>query len=178
MIDQIFSAITVPGVPSFLGPQFRSQADAPPVIVWEPSTGQFAYGKRVNKYDSPDPRSLATCTLKVTCYLWAAWPEGTPFPAGYDQSTADYKQLWELIRTFLVALRAAAPGAYHLGDLRLLTEEGNAFTELGKAAEVDVYWDIPVTADPLQSVTISSEDNLQMEGTLDTANPVTEAPSP
>lgn len=175
MIDQIFSQVSVAGVPSYLGPEYLAQNDAPPSIVWVPESGQFDYGKRVTRYTSDEPRSIATCKLKVRCRLWAAWPQNVAFPEGYNQSQSDYQSLWELLRQFLVALRTVAVGSYELGQLRLLTEEGDAMTELGKAADVDVTWDIPVTTDPVQTVLAA---HLTQEGTLATSTPVTEAPGP
>jgi len=178
VIDRIFSQVTVPGVPSFLGPEFRARNDAPPLIVWEPVGGSLSPGKRVNQWDSPEPRSLATCALKVTCYLWAAWSPEEAVPDGYDRSAADSQALWELLRKFLVALRSVAPGAYALGDLRFMSEDGEAFTDYGKAAEVDLYWDVPITDDPRPTVTITAPADFHMQGTLETPTPVVFDPTP
>lgn len=178
MIAQIFAAAQVEGVTNHLGPEWNGERNAPPSIVWVPLEGQLSPGKSVTNYSSKEPASIASCELTVRVSLWAVWPTATPLPGGYDQSQADYQALWELLRKFLVRLRDVAPGAYDLGRVRFLTEDGDALTEFGKAAEVDVTWAIPVTRDARELVAPPDAAHLTMEGTMDLPTDVTGTPAP
>lgn len=178
MIDQIFKAIQVAGAANHLGPEWLGENSAPPAIVWVPLEGELKPGKSVTNYASNEPASIARCNLVTRVRLWAVWPATTPLPDTYDQSEADYRALWDLIRKFLVALRDAAPGGYELGRARFLTDEGNPLTEFGKAADVDVTWSIPVTRDARLTVAPPDPAHLTMEGTMDLNTDVVGTPAP
>lgn len=178
MIDQIFSQVSVSGVPMHLGSEYESENDAPPVIVWTPEGGDFHPGKRIANFKSGTPREISWCGVRVKVRLWAVWPQGTPLPTGYDQSMADWQMLWDLIRRFLVAIRSVAPVSYALGELKFLSDEGGPLEEYGKAADLWVTWEVPVTTDALSEVQVTDPSKLQMEGTIALSSDITEAPSP
>ena len=166
MIDRIFSQVQVEDASNHLGSEWEDVQDAPPIVLWLPKRGEFVFGQSVTRVQGPH-NSIATCRLTVTVRLWTAWPAATPLPSGYSQSQADLQVLWELIRKFLVTLRTEAPGTYELGELRFLGEEGDALVELGKAAEVDVQFLLPVLRDALETVTVTDPAKLIQEGTAD-----------
>lgn len=178
MIDQIFQAAQVSGVTNRLGSEWIGTNDAPPSIIWVPKEATLEPGQKVTQRSGTEPRAIATCGITTTVQLWAVWPAGTPFPTGYDQSVSDFQALWELLRKFLVRLREVAPGAYGLGQVRFLTEEGEALVEYGKALEVDVTWSVPITANPRTTVTVTNPANLTMEGTMDLATDEVGIPAP
>jgi hypothetical protein len=163
MIDQIFKAITVSGASSYLGPEWLDVEDAPPALIWVPTEGSFSTGQRKANTGDILTRSIGTAELTVRVRVWTVWPASTPKPSGYDQSQADYQATWELLRKFLVAVYDASMGSFRVDRMTWLTEAGQALVEHGKAVDVDIVFEVPVTRSALTGVQIS---NAQAIGAL------------
>lgn len=130
--------LTALNVASAFGAERLPENDSPPRITWTPTSDAVAKGKRTTGSTSVAPRNLMTRRAGVTVTVWAApgIPPTTPL--------ADHRNLEQLLDTFLAAVHCAAFGDYEVVGVSYLDADGKGDTRLGRMAEVQLTFDVPV----------------------------------
>jgi hypothetical protein len=153
VIVDVFKAVQLPSVAFAFGSEHLERNDLPPPsIVWAPIDGDFTAGKvQANRVRASETRnSVGTAMCMVRARIWG---RGTVLVEGEDQSMADTRATWDLLRRFLVAVYDMAAGSFRVQRMRWLAEQGDSLVEYGKAVDVDLEFDFPVYRDATDTAT-------------------------
>lgn len=128
------------GVSQELGAEHINLNDAPPRIVWVPTSDQYRNGRVKNQALLTDKRrSVGTRVAGVRVRLWAA-----AAPASTATSVEHVRACEELLRVFLLALHQHAYGAHEVTGITWIGGDGQEIGQLGRAVDVDITFDIPI----------------------------------
>ena len=162
MITDVFTAVSAHALLSTtvskLGAEFLAEADAPPKVIWVPTSDSFQPGSRQTSTSNTvakEPRQIGIRTAGVRVRVWAA---GDGTPAG------DIAAVEALLQAFLVAVHETTYGSYRVQTMAWVNADGGELEQLGRACDVSLTFDIPVVKPARTTATLTTITYAEMTG--------------
>jgi hypothetical protein len=185
MLGDVFSAVaahaSMVDVTNVLGAEYREEFDAPPRLVWMPSSDTFEPGKRINNPGLATPglkskhvsASVGTRWAGVRVLVWAETDAPTKTAAADLEATED------LVRRLLVAVHETCFGNYRVQSLEWTGADGAELVQKGRACIVSMSFAIPIFKDAPSTGVLANITTAGMEGAIALpSGDITATPSP
>lgn len=174
MIAEIFNIIAadprLSDVESLIGAEHIDSHGAPPRMIWVPTLDTFMRGQGRRSSNAREPQSVITRMANVRIRLWAKSDTG--------EAVDDFLAAEKLLNDVLVVIHDHCHGSFVASNADWLeTKAGHL--ELGRAVDLTVSFEMPITRAPRPTTTITDGTPADMTGTFSTPNSdVTNSPSP